>query len=82
MYSYDFTVPLDLFQHAGMLVDACVRHGTHYVDLTGEMLWIRRNIDKHHAKVTYTKTLRCIDSIAISYLCGCCLPGILFLFSF
>jgi len=30
------------------LVDACVRHGSHYADLTGEMPWIRQLIDAHH----------------------------------
>ncbi len=30
------------------LVEACVRHGTHYGDLTGEMPWIRELIDQHH----------------------------------
>jgi len=31
------------------LVAACVRHGTHYVDITGETPWIRQMIDRHHA---------------------------------
>jgi short subunit dehydrogenase-like uncharacterized protein len=31
------------------LVAACVRHGTHYVDITGETPWIRQMIDLHHA---------------------------------
>lgn len=31
------------------LVAACVRHGTHYVDITGETPWARRMIDLHHA---------------------------------
>lgn len=30
------------------LVAACVRHGTHYVDITGETPWVRRMIDLHH----------------------------------
>ncbi len=30
------------------LVAACVRTGTHYCDLTGEVHWIRRMIDAHH----------------------------------
>ncbi len=29
------------------LVSACVRHGTHYCDLTGEAHWMRRMIDAH-----------------------------------
>ena len=31
------------------LVEACVRHGTHYADLTGEMPWMRQLIDRFHA---------------------------------
>lgn len=30
------------------LVAACVRHGTHYVDITGETPWVRQMIDRHH----------------------------------
>lgn len=32
------------------LVAACVRHGTHYVDITGETPWVRGLIDQHHAE--------------------------------
>jgi short subunit dehydrogenase-like uncharacterized protein len=39
------------FAHYGdALVDACVAHGTHYVDITGETPWVRRLIDRHHAR--------------------------------
>jgi len=31
------------------LVAACVAAGTHYCDLAGEVQWIRKMIDKHHA---------------------------------
>jgi len=31
------------------LVAACVRHGTHYVDITGETPWVKGLIDAHHA---------------------------------
>lgn len=31
------------------LVAACVRHGTHYVDITGETPWVKGMIDLHHA---------------------------------
>ena len=31
------------------LVAACVRHGTHYVDITGETPWVREMIQRHHA---------------------------------
>jgi len=37
-------------QHGSELVAACVRAGTHYCDLTGEVPWIRRMIDAHHEK--------------------------------
>ena len=30
------------------LVDACVEHGTHYADLTGELPWMQEMIEKHH----------------------------------
>lgn len=32
------------------LVAACVRHGTHYVDITGETPWVNGLIDRHHAE--------------------------------
>jgi len=30
------------------VVDACVEHGTDYVDITGETPWVRDVIDRHH----------------------------------
>ncbi|HSV50573.1 MAG TPA: saccharopine dehydrogenase NADP-binding domain-containing protein [Burkholderiaceae bacterium] len=30
------------------LVAACVKHGTHYVDITGETPWVRSLIEQHH----------------------------------
>jgi short subunit dehydrogenase-like uncharacterized protein len=35
--------------HGSKLVAACVERGTHYCDLTGEVHWMRRMIDQHHA---------------------------------
>ena len=32
------------------LVAACVRHRTHYVDITGETPWVRELIDRHHTQ--------------------------------
>lgn len=32
------------------IVDACVRFGTHYVDITGETHWARKLIDRYHQK--------------------------------
>ena len=36
------------------LVAACVRHGTHYVDITGETPWVKGLIAQHHAKAQET----------------------------
>lgn len=35
-------------RYGSALVAACVRHGTHYVDITGETPWVRQMIDRHH----------------------------------
>jgi short subunit dehydrogenase-like uncharacterized protein len=32
------------------IVDACVRFGTHYVDITGETPWMRDTADRYHAR--------------------------------
>lgn len=40
--------PFALF--GGPLVAACVRHGTHYVDITGETPWVRGLVEAHHAQ--------------------------------
>lgn len=32
------------------VVDTCVRHRTHYVDITGETAWVRGLIDRHHER--------------------------------
>jgi short subunit dehydrogenase-like uncharacterized protein len=45
------------------LVAACVRHGTHYVDITGETPWVRGLIDKHHARAA-------LDGTRIIPCCG------------
>ena len=36
--------------YGSALVAACVKHGTHYVDITGETPWAAEMIAKHHAK--------------------------------
>jgi short subunit dehydrogenase-like uncharacterized protein len=36
-------------KHGSHLVAACAGGGAHYCDLTGELPWIRRMIDAHHA---------------------------------
>ncbi len=53
------------------LVDACVSNRTHYCDITGETLWIRRMIDRHHARAAAdgTRIIICCgyDSIPSDY---------------
>jgi short subunit dehydrogenase-like uncharacterized protein len=36
-------------RHGTALLAACVAEGTHYADVTGEVPWMRRSIDAHHA---------------------------------
>jgi short subunit dehydrogenase-like uncharacterized protein len=38
------------------VVDACVARGTHYVDITGETVWVRGLIDRHHARAAHDGT--------------------------
>ena len=38
------------------LVAACVRHGTHYVDITGETPWVARMIAQHHEAAEKSRT--------------------------
>jgi short subunit dehydrogenase-like uncharacterized protein len=40
--------------HGDELVAACVERGTHYCDLSGEMQWIARMIERHHAAAQRT----------------------------
>jgi short subunit dehydrogenase-like uncharacterized protein len=40
--------PFSLYGSA--LVAACVEHGTHYCDITGETPWVRTLIDAHHER--------------------------------
>ncbi|HZW72302.1 MAG TPA: saccharopine dehydrogenase NADP-binding domain-containing protein, partial [Caldimonas sp.] len=53
--------------HGSALVAACVKHGTHYVDITGETPWVRDLIDRHHrdAAETGTRIIPCcgFDSV-------------------
>jgi short subunit dehydrogenase-like uncharacterized protein len=46
--------PYALYGNA--LVDACVRYHTHYVDITGETLWVRKLIDAYHHQAASTGT--------------------------
>ena len=36
-------------RYGSSLVAACVSQGTHYCDLSGEVQWMRKMIDRHHA---------------------------------
>lgn len=38
------------------LVDACVRQKTHYADITGETVWVRGLIDRHHTAAAHDGT--------------------------
>ncbi|MEC7987063.1 MAG: saccharopine dehydrogenase NADP-binding domain-containing protein [Myxococcota bacterium] len=54
-------------KYGSLLVQACVLSQTHYCDITGETLWIRKMIDAHHkqAQSDGTKIVHCcgFDSI-------------------
>jgi len=41
-------------RYGNALVAACADAGTHYCDLTGEVPWMRRMIDAHHARARET----------------------------
>ena len=57
--------PFALYGNA--IVDACVRFGTHYVDITGETPWVKGLIDRYHAQAASegTRIIPCcgFDSI-------------------
>lgn len=38
--------------YGNAVVDACVRHRAHYVDITGETPWVADVIERHHAQAT------------------------------
>ena len=48
-------------KYSNNLVSECVENGTHYVDITGENLWVRELIDKHHSEAAY-KGIRIVPS--------------------
>ncbi|MFY7904653.1 MAG: saccharopine dehydrogenase NADP-binding domain-containing protein, partial [Burkholderiaceae bacterium] len=49
------------------LVEACVRHGSHYVDITGETPWVKGLIERLHTRAAqqHTRIIPCcgFDSI-------------------
>ena len=53
--------------YGSKIVDACVRYKTHYVDITGEISWVRDLIDRYHdrAAADGTRIIPCcgFDSI-------------------
>jgi short subunit dehydrogenase-like uncharacterized protein len=57
--------PFALYGNA--IVDACVRYGTHYVDITGETPWVKGLIDRYHdrAATDGTRIIPCcgFDSV-------------------
>ena len=63
-------------RYGSELVAACVRHGTHYCDLTGEVHWMREMISKHQqeakdsgARIVHTCGFDSIPSdIGVFYL--------------
>ena len=48
-------------RYGSHLVAACVKHATHYVDITGENFWVKGLIEKHHAEAA-RKGVRIIPS--------------------
>ncbi len=49
--------------YGSALVAACVKHGTHYVDITGETPWVHGLIRQHHAQAA-------LDGTRIIPFCG------------
>ena len=42
-------------RYSNNLVTQCVEAGTHYLDITGENIWVRDLIDKHHEAAEKSK---------------------------
>ena len=42
-------------KYSNLLVKACVENGTHYVDITGEAIWVRDLIDNYHEECVNKK---------------------------
>ncbi|MCH2173576.1 saccharopine dehydrogenase NADP-binding domain-containing protein [Myxococcota bacterium] len=56
-------------KYGSKLVAACVRAGTDYCDLTGEVQWMKRMIDAHHEQATE-------NNARIVFTCGFdCIPS-------
>ena len=37
-------------KYSNLMVECCLNEGTHYLDITGENIWVRDLIDRHHDK--------------------------------
>jgi len=48
-------------KYGSELLEACIKNGCHYVDITGESFWIKDMIDKHHQTAT-DKGIRIINA--------------------
>ena len=48
-------------KYGSELLEACIKNGCHYVDITGESFWIKDMIDKHHQAAT-DKGIRIINA--------------------
>ena len=48
-------------RYGSKLVSACVKNGTHYVDITGENFWVKGLIEEHHEEAS-RKGIRIIPS--------------------
>ena len=61
------------YKYGTPIVDACVKCGAHYVDITGECQWVRMMIDKHHAeaKQKKLKIINCCGYDCIPSDLGC-----------
>lgn len=64
-------------RHGEPLVAACAAAGTHYCDLTGEVQFIRRMIDRHHetAAKTGARIVHCCGFDSIPSDLGCLMVG-------
>ena len=60
-------------RYGSALVAACVEHGTHYCDLSGEIQWMREMIDRHEAQARQTgaRIVHCCGFDSIPSDLGC-----------
>ena len=60
-------------RYGSPLVAACVQEGTDYCDLTGEVQWVRKMLDRHHdhARATGARIVHCCGFDSIPSDLGC-----------